>query len=325
VQKKRAIIFALCHDLPLDLADLPKTNPAERFLLRKNRKPPTIFFVDMEIMRTLTSSFAKLSGCLLLTASSAFAADVVLQKVPDIAPTQVSTQPSKSNLGPQASFALINYNVRTKARTLYVSSGTDLMQANNMIDDQAATTFGFSPQDNAPIAVIDLGKVSTVRRLSAIYSPRAGAVDFYLLQTLPGVDGGNNSLKFEDKALAKIKPVGSAIDDGTQGRASVDFPATAGRYVMLRWSPASHADTAFTVAEVAAFNPTSGNLLASNRDFSSAQTTADSKDVADSKDISDNKDIPDEEAPAPPAEGPPPSLPNPPPFTFIPQLVPTSP
>lgn len=276
-------------------------------------------------MRTLTSSFAKLSGCVLLTASSVFASDVVLQKVPDVAPAQASVDQSKSNLGPQASFALINYSVRTKARTLYVSSGTDLMLANNMIDDQAATSFGFSAQDNAPIAVIDLGKVSTVRRLSAVYSARAGAVDFYLLQTLPGVDGGNNSLKFDDKTLAKLKPVGSTIDDGTQGRASVDFPATTGRYVMLRWSPASHADTSFTVAEISASSPTGGNLLASNRDFSNAQTTSDSKDVADSKDISDSKDIPEEEAPAPPAEGPPPSLPNPPPFTFIPQLVPTSP
>ncbi|HYJ07230.1 MAG TPA: hypothetical protein VEX43_19025 [Chthoniobacterales bacterium] len=276
-------------------------------------------------MRTLTSSLAKMSGCVLLTASSVFASDVVLQKVPDIAPTQASVDQSKSNLSPQASFALINYSVRTKARTLYVSSGTDLMLANNMIDDQAATSFGFSAQDNSPVAVIDLGKVSTVRRLSAVYSARAGAVDFYLLQTLPGVDGENNSLKFDDKALAKLKPVGSAIDDGTQGRASVDFPATTGRYVMLRWSPASHADTSFTVAEISVSSPTGGNLLASNRDFSSAQTTSDSKDVADSKDISDSKDIPDEEAPAPPAEGPPPSLPNPPPFTFIPQLVPTSP
>jgi hypothetical protein len=279
----------------------------------------------MEIMRTLTSSFAKLAGCLLLTASSVLASDVVLQKVPDFAPTQVSTDLSKSNLGPQASFALINYNVRTNARTLYVSSGTDLMLANNMIDDQAATTFGFSAQDNSPIAVIDLGKVSTVRRLSAIYSARAGAVDFYLLQTLPGTDGGNNSLKFDDKVFTKLKPVGSAVDDGTQGRASVDFPATTGRYVMLRWSPASHADTSFTVAEISAFSPSSGNLLASNRDFSNAQTTSDSKDIADSKDISDSKDIPEEAPVEPPAEGPPPSLPNPPPFTFIPQLVPTSP
>ena len=312
-----------------NLAATKNLEGGRRFLLRKNRKRPTIVFVDMEIMRTLASAFAKLSVSVLLAASSAFASDVVLQKVPEIAPEHVSVDRTKSNLSPQASFALINYNlrdVRSKARTLYVSSASDLMLANNMIDDQAATSFGFAAQDNSPIAVIDLGKVSTVRRLSATYSARATAIDFYVLQSLPGVSGENtpNSLKLDDSALAKLKPVGSAIDDGTQGRASIDFPATSGRYVMLRWSPAAHADTSFTVAEIAAFSPSRGNLLASNRNFSSAQTTVDSKDVGDSKDVSDSKDIPEEAPPAPPAEGPPPSLPNPPPFTFIPQLVPVS-
>lgn len=280
-------------------------------------------------MRTPASFFAKLSGCVIVSASSVFASDVVLQKVPDTVSAQVSVDRAKSNLSPQASFALINYNlrdVRSKARALYVSSGDEIKFANKMIDDQATTSFGFSVEDNSPVAVIDLGKVSTVRRLSAIYSARAGALDFYLLQSLPGVEGENspNSLKLDDLTFAKLKPVGSAIDDGTQGRASVAFPAASGRYVMLRWSPAAHADTSFTVAEIAAFSPSRGNLLASNRNFSSAQTTVDSKDVADSKDVSDSKDIPAEGPPEPPAEGPPPSLPNPPPFTFIPQLVPTS-
>jgi hypothetical protein len=175
------------------------------------------------------------------------------------------------------------------------------------------------------VTIIDLGKVSTVRRLSAVYSPRATSIDFYVLQTLPGDNSAAGSLKVDDKALAKMKAVGSVIDDGTQGRASIDFPATSGRYVMLHWAPAAHSDTAFTVAEVSAFSPSRGNLLASNRNFSSAQTTVDSKDVADSKDVSDNKDVPEEgPAPQPPAEGPPPPLAPPPPFTFIPQLVPAS-
>jgi len=275
-------------------------------------------------MRTLASAFAKSSACILVSASTVFASDIVLQKVPE-AVDQISAT-SKSKLSPQASFALMNYNVRTQARALYVSSGSDLSLANNMIDNKAATSFGFSPADNSPVTVIDLGKVSTVRRLSAIYSPRATSIDFYVLQSLPGVDGDNspNSLKLDEKTFAKLKAVGSAIDDGTQGRASVDFPATSGRYVMLRWIPAVHSDTSFTVAEVSAFSPSRGNLLAANRDFSSARTTVDSKDVADSKDVSDSKDIPEEAPPAPPAEGPPPSLPNPPPFTFIPQLLPTS-
>jgi hypothetical protein len=276
----------------------------------------------MEIMRTLASSFAKLAASVLVCSSTAFASDIVLQKVPD-ATQQVAT---KSNLGPQASFALINYNVRTAARTLYVSSGSDLKLANEMIDNQAATSYGFSADDKSPVAVIDLGKVSTVRRLSAVYAPRATSIDFYVLQSLPGVSSEANpaTVKLDEQAFANLKPVGSAIDDGTQGQAAIDFPAVAGRYVMLRWTPAAQADTAFTVAEVSAYSSTRGNLLASNRDFSSAQATVDSKDVGDSKDVSDSKDIPEEGPVTPPAEGPPPPLTPPPPFTFIPQLVPTS-
>ena len=166
-------------------------------------------------MRSLTSSFAKFSGCILVSASTVFASDIVLQKVPDTA-SEISS-PSKANLGPQASFALMNYKVRTNARALYVSSGSDLKLANNMIDDQAATSFGFLPTDNSPVAVVDLGKLSTLRRLSAVYSPRATAIDFYVLQSLPGVDGNNTpgSLKLDDKTIAKLKAVGSVIDDGT--------------------------------------------------------------------------------------------------------------
>jgi hypothetical protein len=306
--------------------------------LRKKGKRLTIFFVDMEIMRTLTSSLGKVYGpacCLLLcTASGVLASDVVLQKVP-LSTAQAPANPAQSRLGPQATFALINYNlrdVRAKARALYVSSGNDLKQASSMIDNQVATSFGFSPEDKSPTAVIDLGKVCTVRRLSAIYSARPGSIDFYVMQSLPGTDRDNSAstVKLDSNALASLKRVGSVIDDGTQGSASIDFPATSGRYVMLQWIPAAHYDTSFTVAEVSAFGAGGGSLLASNGNFSSNQTTserkvaADSKDIADSKDASDSKDIPEEGPEKPPAEGPPPRLPDQPPFTFIPQLVPVS-
>jgi len=288
----------------------------------------------MEIMRTITS-FGKICGSaccgLLCIAPVALASDVELQKVP--ATVQAPTSSAQSRLGPQATFALINYNVRdahSKARALYVSSGNDLKLANSMIDDQVATSFGFSVEDKSPTAVIDLGKVCTVRRLSAVYSARPGSIDFYVLQSLPGADRDNSAgtVKLDSNALAGLKRVGSSIDDGTLGTASVDFPATSGRYVMLRWTPAAHDDNSFTVAEVSAYGTGGGSLLASNGNFSSNQTTterstaADSKDIADSKDVSDSKDIP--ETAEPPAEGPGPGLPPPPPFTFIPQLVPVS-
>ena len=290
-------------------------------------------------MRTLTSSLGKVYGpacCLLLcTASGVLASDVVLQKVP-LTTAQAPANPAQSRLGPQAIYALINYNVRdarAKARALYVSSGNDLTLASSMIDNQVETSFGFAAEDKSPIAVIDLGKVCTVRRLSAIYSARPGSIDFYVMQSLPGADGDQSAstVKLDSDALASLRRVGSVIDDGTQGRASIDFPATSGRYVMLTWVSAAHDDTSFTVAEVSAFGAGGGSLLASKGNFSSNQTTsertitADSKDIADSKDVSDSKDIPEEGPQRPPAEGPPPRLPEPPPFTFIPQLVPVSP
>ena len=308
-------------------ACLKKNEDWERFLLRKKGKRPTLFFVDMEIMRTLTSSLGKICGpfCILLcTASGVFASDIVLQKVP--LTTAPASANSASRLGPQATFALINYSVANtrQARALYVSSGDDLKLANSMVDDQAATSFGFSAEDSSPTAVIDLGKVCTVRHLSATYSARPGSVDFYVMKSLPGTDRDNSSdtWKLDAKTFASLKPVGSTVDDGTQGRASVDLPATSGRYVMMRWIPASRADRAFTLAEVTALGPDQRNLIASSRNYSSASErtiAADSKDVADSKDIADSKDVPE-----PPAEGPPPALPDPPPFTFIPQLVPVS-
>jgi hypothetical protein len=335
VRKSSPTAPALCHFLSRNLTRLRKTEDWGRFLLRKKGKRPTIFLVAMEIMTTLTSSFGKIYGpacCLLLcTASGVLASDVVLQKVP-IAAAQAPADPAQSRLSPQATFALINYNLRatrTKALSLYVSSGNDLKQASSMIDDQVGTSFGFSAEDKSPTAVIDLGKVCTVRGLSTVYSARPGSIDFYVMQSLPGVasDNSTNTVKLDSSAFTSLKSVGSVIDDGTQGRASIDFPATNGRYVMLRWIPAAHADTSFTVAEIAAFGTGGGSLLASSRNFSSNRTNserttaADSKDIEDSKDVSDSKDIPEE---APPSEGPPPGLPEPPPFTFIPQLVPVS-
>ena len=63
------------------------------------------------------------------------------------------------------SVAMVSYNVtdlHAKARAVYVSSGEDVKQANNMIDDQPGTVYNFAPPDAAPTAVVDLGKVTKV-------------------------------------------------------------------------------------------------------------------------------------------------------------------
>lgn len=224
------------------------------------------------------------------------------------------------------SFALISYNVtdmHAKARALYVSSGDDLKQANNMIDDQPATSYSFAATDAAPAAIIDLGKTMSLRRISAIYSPRQGSIDFFVLQSLPGSNseaGGPKTLRLNDATLADLKPVGSVVDVGT-GRAAIDFPERTGRYIMLKWNPASQQDTSFSVAEVAAFGGKQpAKMMARNvPNTSLGQIVEDSKDIGmEGKDFKDAKEMPEE---GPPAEGPPPPLPPPPPFTFVPEVI----
>src|ERR1700736_5267134 len=151
-------------------------------------------------------------------------------------------RPRKLNVDHSDSLALISYNltdVHSKARALYVSSGDDVKQANNMIDDQPSTTYSFAPADNAPTAVIDLGKGTKLSRISTLYSPRQGNVEFFVFESLPGARQENapKTLKLDDAALANLRSVGLVMDDGT-GRAAIDFPETTGRYVMVKWAPA---------------------------------------------------------------------------------------
>lgn len=246
------------------------------------------------------------------------------------------TMPRARKQGPEDasdSLALISFNltdVHAKSRALYVSSGDDVRNANNMIDDQAATTYSFGPNDTNPTAIIDLGKIASLRRISTVYSSRQGNVDFFVAQTLPvsrradaKSAATSKTLHLDDAAFADMQMVGSVA--GGNGRAAIDFPETTGRYIVVRWTPVSQHDDAFSVAEIAAFGKERGGLLAANTSFAAVEgIESDGKSVQDGKDAKDlgeGKDIPAEA----PAEGPAPGLPDPPPFVFVPEIIPTSP
>jgi hypothetical protein len=285
----------------------------------------------MEIMKTHTFPIGKfcaaVSGVLLASASLSFGDDLVLQKVPSAAP-----QPNAMTLG------LVNYKLadaHAKARTLYVSSGADLKTANNITDEQTSTAYQFANGDMTPTTVIDLGKAQNVHRVAANFSAYKGSMAVYVVKALPDSSPNiatvdlPNSLRMSAETFSAMKPVAMIEDDGTRTDAAVDFPATSGRYVIVRWNNAVKQDTAFTVAEVAAFGGNNDDqTLATKKQAHRYNDVTDSKEMVDSKTVSDSKDIPAEGPPgeaAPPAEGPPPGLPPPPPFTFIPQIVPASP
>jgi hypothetical protein len=223
-------------------------------------------------------------------------------------------------------FGLISYNltdVHAKSRALYVSSGDDLVEANNMIDGQPASSYSFRAGDAMPATVIDLGKVTTVRRISAIYAPRRVGIDFYVLQSLPG--GALKTLRLDDNMLGKLTPVASVLDEG-DGRAAVDFPEMSGRYILVKWTPVTHQDAGFSVAEISAFgkNKSSSLIAANTAGANRAGIVSDGKTIADGKDFGLGKDAKEIPAEAPPEEGPPVGLPQPPPFVFVPLVQPTS-
>ena len=246
--------------------------------------------------------------------------------------------------GKSASAALISYNVSDAhlgARVLYVSSGEDLKVANNMINEQSATSYRFAKNDTTPTAIIDLGEVARLRRISTIYSPVKSTVDFYVLKILPGEttstgENASQTLRVSENVLAELKPVGSVVDDST-GHAAIDFPATTGRYIMLKWNPATRDDTTFGVAKVAAFGSNEmrlTNLTVANVSFAGADSASvpDSKDVTiDAKDKVVTTDAKDKDVtmdaqdfqeccnePESPAEGPATGPEPPPPIVIIP-------
>jgi hypothetical protein len=217
--------------------------------------------------------------------------------------------------------AMVSYNVtdlHAKARAIYVSSGEDVKQANNMIDDQPGTVYNFAPPDQAPTAVVDLGKVTKLRRISALYSPGRGKLDFYVLQSLPGgPQASAKSLQLDEASMAGMQRVGSVTDEGS-GRAAVDFPETNGRYILVKWTPAE-SGAPFSVAEIAAFGGAKReNLVAAN--VPAEGPDADEKGLLDAKDFKDAKEMPEEG----PAEGPPSEINPPPRFVFVPILFPVS-
>ena len=284
----------------------------------------------MEIMKTFTSSRAKfataISCVLVASATSLLASDLVLHKVPASAPLRQDAM----------TVALVGYAPASQAapRCLYVSSGGDLKSASNIVDAQPGRAYTFSTNDTTPTAVIDLGAERRVNRVAGHFAPQTGSIAVYVLQALPdsAIDTAPSdlpaNLKISSNELTSMRPVALVEEDGSRGDLAANFAPTTGRYVMLRWNPAAK-DRAFTLAQVAAFGNDDEQKpeQQTKKSVRRHNDVSDSKTVVDSKDLGESKDIPSEgpQEAQPPAEGPPPGLPPPPPFTFIPQIVPTSP
>ena len=121
-----------------------------------------------------------------------------------------------------------------------------------MIDDDAYTSFKFSPTDSHPTTVVELIARERLHRVSAVYKMQSGRLDVYLMDRM-----------FTDESqLRDLTPIASITDPGN-GKAAVDFDPRGARYVALRWTPGTEQDrsSGFEIAEVSAFGDVPLSIL----------------------------------------------------------------
>ncbi len=112
-----------------------------------------------------------------------------------------------------------------------------------MIDDDASTSFAFSPDDPHPTVIVALAGRETLHRISALSGVPDGHVDVYLL----------DDLSSNPADLSGARLIGSVPSKSSDGRIALNFEPQKARYVALRWTPSSDPIRIVNVAEIGIF------------------------------------------------------------------------
>ena len=172
------------------------------------------------------------------------------------------------------------------------SEGTELVSLQKAIDDNPETSISIAPGDKP--TTIHLDRQHSISRVSVLSDPGTqGKLDLYLVD--------------RDTPADAVPPTMTLVLDGTNPRASVDFPASAASEVRMKWTPNNGTD-ALTLREVNAFGETNLSTYAvaartgspaavADRqlvaDRGERKSRSDGKDVVDAKDAKDSKSAPE--------------------------------
>ena len=114
-----------------------------------------------------------------------------------------------------------NYaNGYAQGRIVYVSSGGP-NSPRCMIDDDASTSFAFSPDDPHPTVIVALAGRETLHRISALSGVPDGHVDVYLL----------DDLARNPADLSGARLIGSVTSKSSDGRIALNFEPQKAHYV----------------------------------------------------------------------------------------------
>jgi len=277
------------------------------FLLPRPEEKITLVFVAMEIMKTfLIRSHAGLIVSLALFGgtSNTRAADLVLQKVPQLSVEQAPADPknlARHHLGARVDAVTTSTEVKADVSALLSSDPTTTC---SLAQGRTTVVLAFSKIENiGGIALTNNGAKGSI----AVATSSA---------KLPA-----NSPQWHDALKKELSADGleAKIGPGEAKYVRLTFDLTQGGQI---GGFGVYEDDSFSLAQVSA----SGGTESSADDSAIEQqdgSSYDGKTTIDGKTMIDTKDMPGVGA-GPPGEGPPPSLPHPPPFTFVPVIVPRS-
>jgi len=168
--------------------------------------------------------------------------------------------------------------------------GNDVVALQRAIDDNPETAITLAPGDK--FMTVRYNKPHTITRVAVLTDPGAqGKLDLYMVD--------------RETAADSVPPTMSLVLDGTNPRASVDFPASPASEMRFKWTPTNGTD-ALTVREINAFGETNlSNYAVTATPGTPAAATdqqiayerktrkhsADGKEVVDAKDAKDAKNL----------------------------------
>lgn len=135
------------------------------------------------------------------------------------------------------------------ARVSYANSAGAYLSWQRAIDDNPETSVTLSGTGNESGAVISFNQQRAVSRISVLTDAGAkGKLDFYAMASPVASTGPRSAVP-----LDAATPTVSVVLDGTNARASIEFPAVEAGQLAVRWSP-TNAGENLTVREIATFN-----------------------------------------------------------------------
>jgi hypothetical protein len=173
------------------------------------------------------------------------------------------------------------------ARVTFASSAGGYPAWQKAIDDNPESGLILAPGGHEASAVIAYGEPHALSRISVFTDPGAkGKLDFYAIKT----PASTASATRPAAALEGLEPTVSVVLDGTNPRASIDFPAVETAQLAMRWVPEAGSES-LTIRELGSFNgltlddyevSLSPEAIAENRP-SGSDASKDGKDVHDPK------------------------------------------